>query len=103
MRALAAKASPATFQVRKIMDKNHRDTEGYPPSFSAEPAESDVLGLPPVSDLGPLPMWYIQLAFDKWSEAITGGRSDILQSSHGKAFLAGWLAREKYKEPRVWG
>lgn len=85
------------------MPNNHRDTEGYPPSFSAESAESAVSETPPVTDLGPLPMWYIQLAFDKWSEAITGGRSDILQSSHGKAFLAGWLAREKYKEPRVWG
>lgn len=51
---------------------------------------------PPVSDLGPLPMAEIQSAFDAWSEPITGSRADVMLSSHGRAFIAGWLARGKH-------
>ena len=53
---------------------------------------------PPVSDLGPLPMAEIQSAFDAWSEPITGNRADVMMSSHGRAFMAGWDAALKHKE-----
>ena len=88
------------------MDKNHRDTEGYPPSFSAEPAESAVSGTPPVISLGTIPTQAIQFAFDRWSIPITGGSVDVNMSSHGKAFRAGWeaamsLARQLYDAEKL--
>ena len=58
---------------------------------------------PPVTDLGPLsgrednfPREVLQAAFDAWSEPITGNVCDVMQSSHGRAFIAGWLARGDY-------
>ena len=48
---------------------------------------------PPVTELGTMLMAQIQSAFDEWSEAITGCRADVMQSSHGRAFIAGWMAR----------
>lgn len=77
------------------MDKNHMDTEGYPPSFSAESGESAISETPPVTKSGSIPWAEIQTAFDAWSEPITGNRCDVQQSSHGKAFIAGWMAARK--------
>lgn len=34
----------------------------------------------------------IQKAFDEWSEPITGGSCDINLSSHGRAFISGYVA-----------
>jgi len=48
---------------------------------------------PPVSELGTMLMAQIQSAFDEWSEAITGHKADVMLSSHGRAFIAGWMAR----------
>lgn len=58
---------------------------------------------PPVTDLGPLsgresnfPKEVLQEFFDRWSVPIAGNRSDVMLSSHGRAFIAGWLARGDY-------
>ena len=58
---------------------------------------------PPVTDLGTMPgregnfpKEVLQELFDQWSVPITGQSSDVLLSSHGMAFIAGWLARGDY-------
>ena len=56
---------------------------------------------PPVTDSGsPAEPEYtaIEKAFHKWSEPYTGMQLvDMEKSSHGRAFIAGWMARGECK------
>lgn len=60
----------------------------HPPSLK--------VGTMKIEDISPQELQDIQAEFDDWSRKITGGVSDVLQSSHGQAFIAGWIAREDY-------